>query len=205
MSLTTDHRQSANTTELMYGHRAREVGAIADDNVAPLHGVPLQQRLLELGLRVDLVVFSAGEASKSRRTKQQLEDRLFELGAGRDAAILAVGGGVTGDLAGFVAATWHRGIPVIQVPTSLIAMADAALANEDAATRRALASAAARQGHVRVLRRVVELLMDEDADVRAEAFSVFLQHRTEPIEGYDPRGGEAERRAIYERVKRSLE
>jgi 3-dehydroquinate synthase len=100
---------------------------IADDNVAPLHGAPLQQRLVERGLRVDLVVFSAGEASKSRRTKQQLEDRLFELGAGRDAAILAVGGGVTGDLAGFIAATWHRGIPVIQVPTSLIAMADAAL------------------------------------------------------------------------------
>ena len=82
---------------------------------------------------------------------------------------------------------------------------DAALASGDAATRKALASAAARQGHVQVLRRVVELLMDEDADVRAEAFSVFLQHRADVIEGYDPRGGEAEREAVYERVKRSLE
>jgi 3-dehydroquinate synthase len=100
---------------------------ISDDNVAPLHGAPLQQRLIRQGLRVDRVEFSAGEASKSRRTKQQIEDRLFELGVGRDAAFLAVGGGVTGDLAGFIAATWHRGVPVIQVPTSLIAMADAAL------------------------------------------------------------------------------
>jgi 3-dehydroquinate synthase len=61
-----------------------------------------------------------------------LEDRLFELGADRDSAILAVGGGVTGDLAGFVAATWHRGIPVVQVPTSLLAMVDAAIGGKTA-------------------------------------------------------------------------
>jgi 3-dehydroquinate synthase len=113
--------------ELTEAPPASRLIMISDDNVAPLHGAPLQQRLVERGLRVDLVEFPAGEGSKARRTKQQLEDRLFELGADRDTAILAVGGGVTGDLAGFVAATWHRGIPVVQVPTSLISMADAAL------------------------------------------------------------------------------
>jgi 3-dehydroquinate synthase len=57
---------------------------------------------------------------------------LLSLGAGRDSALVAVGGGVTGDLAGFVAATWHRGIPVVQVPTSLLSMADAALGGKTA-------------------------------------------------------------------------
>jgi 3-dehydroquinate synthase len=79
-----------------------------------------------------LIRFPAGETHKTRRTKQELEDRLAEIGAGRDAALVAVGGGVTGDLAGFVAATWHRGIPVVQVPTTLLAMADAALGGKTA-------------------------------------------------------------------------
>jgi 3-dehydroquinate synthase len=100
---------------------------VSDSNVAPLHAEPLARRLRRLGLRVELVCFPAGEASKTRETKAAIEDRLAELGAGRDAAIVAVGGGVTTDLAGFVAATWNRGVPVVQVPTSLVAMVDAAL------------------------------------------------------------------------------
>jgi 3-dehydroquinate synthase len=100
---------------------------ISDSNVSPLHARPLRRRLRDGGARADLLVFPAGEASKNRETKSRLEDRLASSGVGRDAVIVAVGGGVTGDLAGFTAATWHRGIPVIQVPTSLLAMADAAI------------------------------------------------------------------------------
>ncbi len=70
--------------------------------------------------------------AKTRATKQRIEDRLFTLGAGRDSAILALGGGVTGDLAGFVAATWHRGIPLVQIPTTLLAMVDAAIGGKTA-------------------------------------------------------------------------
>ena len=98
---------------------------ISDSNVAPLYGEPLQRRLGSI--ETHLLTFPAGEAHKTRETKAELEDRLQLLGVGRDAAMVAVGGGVTGDLAGFTAATWHRGIPVIQVPTTLLAMADAAL------------------------------------------------------------------------------
>jgi 3-dehydroquinate synthetase len=69
----------------------------------------------------------AGEASKTREQWSKLTDWLLAEGAGRDTAVIALGGGVVGDLAGFVAATYMRGIPVIQVPTSLLAMVDASI------------------------------------------------------------------------------
>jgi len=69
----------------------------------------------------------AGEQSKSRDQWARLTDWLLEDGAGRDTAVIALGGGVVGDLAGFVAATYLRGVPVIQVPTTLLAMVDAAI------------------------------------------------------------------------------
>ena len=105
---------------------------VSDTRVGPLHAAPLVARARERGLAAELILFGEGEPSKTRETKAALEDRLLARGAGRDAAIVAVGGGVTGDLAGFLAATWHRGIPVVQVPTSLLAMADAALGGKTA-------------------------------------------------------------------------
>lgn len=100
---------------------------VSDSNVAPLHGRPLVERLRRRGLRAELVAFPAGEPHKTRETKASIEDALAELGADRSTRLVALGGGVTGDLAGFVAATWLRGIEVAQAPTSLLAMADAAL------------------------------------------------------------------------------
>jgi len=105
---------------------------VADSNVAAIHARPLLGRLRERGLSAELLQFPAGEASKTRQTKIMLEDALFRASVGRDAALIAVGGGVTGDLAGFVAATWQRGIPVVQVPTSLLSMVDAALGGKTA-------------------------------------------------------------------------
>lgn len=72
-------------------------------------------------------VFPAGERHKTRETWAALTDDLLAAGHGRDSALLALGGGVAGDLGGFVAATYLRGIPVVQVPTSLLAMVDAAV------------------------------------------------------------------------------
>ncbi len=69
----------------------------------------------------------SGETSKSRAEWLRLSDALLEWGAGRDTTVVAIGGGVTGDLAGFVAATLHRGVPVVQVPTTLLAMVDSAV------------------------------------------------------------------------------
>ena len=111
--------------------RARPLGVryalITDHTVRPLHAEVLASALLDVGLVVDVLEFSAGEVHKTRETKADLEDRMVELGIGRDGAVIAVGGGVVGDLAGFVAATYHRGIPYLQVPTTLLAMVDAAI------------------------------------------------------------------------------
>jgi 3-dehydroquinate synthase len=76
--------------------------------------------------------FPAGEPSKSRETWARLTDQLFELGADRGSAIVSLGGGVAGDLAGFVAATYMRGIPYVQVPTTLLAMVDASVGGKTA-------------------------------------------------------------------------
>jgi 3-dehydroquinate synthase len=95
---------------------------IADDNVAPLHAAPIAA-----ALGADLLTFPAGESSKVRAQWAALSDELLERQLGRDTVVVAVGGGVCGDLAGFVAATYLRGVPVVQVPTSLVAMIDAAI------------------------------------------------------------------------------
>jgi 3-dehydroquinate synthase len=73
------------------------------------------------------LVVPAGEQSKSRAQWAALSDQLLDRGFGRDSAIVALGGGVIGDLAGFVAATYLRGIPCLQVPTTLLAMLDASV------------------------------------------------------------------------------
>jgi 3-dehydroquinate synthase len=75
----------------------------------------------------DVLAIPAGETSKTRGSWGWITDQLIERGFGRDSAVVALGGGVIGDLAGFVAATYMRGIPIIHVPTSLLAMIDASI------------------------------------------------------------------------------
>jgi 3-dehydroquinate synthase len=100
---------------------------ITDSNLENTLGKMLQETLLARGLSVEMLVFPAGEAHKTRETKAQLEDQLLKKKYGRDTCIIALGGGVVTDLAGFVAATYCRGIPVIYVPTTLLAMVDASI------------------------------------------------------------------------------
>ncbi|MDP1892488.1 MAG: 3-dehydroquinate synthase [Gemmatimonadaceae bacterium] len=95
---------------------------VTDANVAPLHAAPIAA-----ALGADMLTFAAGEASKVRAQWAALTDELLARQLGRDTVVVAVGGGVCGDLAGFVAATYLRGVPVVQVPTSLVAMIDAAI------------------------------------------------------------------------------
>jgi len=96
----------------------RRLAIIADQNVAGCVSVPVDAPVL---------TFPAGEPSKTRDTWGRLTDELLARRFGRDSAIIGLGGGVTGDLAGFVAATYLRGVPVLQVPTSLLAMLDASV------------------------------------------------------------------------------
>ena len=87
-----------------------------------------------LGIAIDAKVlsFPAGEQSKTRETKAHLEDQLLQQHYGRDTVIIAVGGGIVTDMAGFVAATYCRGVDLISIPTTLLAMVDAAVGGKTA-------------------------------------------------------------------------
>lgn len=100
---------------------------VSDENVGPLHAGAVSASLARAGLGGGLHTVPAGEEEKTRARWGAVTDALFELGVGRDGGVVAVGGGVVGDLAGFVAATFMRGIPVVQVPTSTLAMIDASV------------------------------------------------------------------------------
>lgn len=105
----------------------KKVALICDDSVADLHGQSLFNVLKKSGLEVFLFVFPHGEKHKTRKTKEYLEDQMLAQKLGRDTIIIALGGGVTCDIAGFVAATYCRGLPWISIPTTLLGMVDAAI------------------------------------------------------------------------------
>ncbi|EQC28678.1 hypothetical protein SDRG_13554 [Saprolegnia diclina VS20] len=97
---------------------------ISDSNVAPLYAKTLLAGFTD---RVELYVIPAGEASKCRRMKQTIEDFMLAKRFHRDCCVVALGGGVVGDLAGYVAATYMRGVPFVQIPTSLLACVDSSI------------------------------------------------------------------------------
>ncbi|PKB63790.1 MAG: 3-dehydroquinate synthase [SAR202 cluster bacterium Io17-Chloro-G2] len=105
---------------------------ITDSNVMNPYGRRVQRALEKSGISAHCFVVPAGETSKSFQLAQAIYDWLVGLKAERGQAIIAVGGGVPGDLGGFVAATYLRGVPFIQVPTSMAAMADASIGGKTA-------------------------------------------------------------------------
>lgn len=102
----------------------RRVAMIADGSVEDLYR---NGRLGTASWSGETLTFAAGERSKTRDSWARLTDTLMERGFGRDTALIALGGGVAGDLTGFVAATYMRGVPYLQVPTTLLAMLDASV------------------------------------------------------------------------------
>lgn len=100
---------------------------VTDGNVMGLWGEEVQSRLTAAGIEVVTVSFPAGEAHKTRDTWAAVTDALVEARLGRDSCVVALGGGVVGDVAGFVAATYLRGVPLIHVPTTTLAMIDASV------------------------------------------------------------------------------
>lgn len=105
---------------------------ITDSNVKDLYAKSICEKMLRAGFKVDLFVFDAGEKSKTRETKARIEDAMLAKGYRRDCCILAIGGGVVTDLAGFVAGTYGRGVPFINYATSLLAAADASVGGKTA-------------------------------------------------------------------------
>ncbi|HIK94108.1 MAG TPA: 3-dehydroquinate synthase [Planctomycetes bacterium] len=100
---------------------------VTDTNVLQPHANAVKSALSDAGAEVQVVCVKAGEASKSLAEASDLYDELVDFRADRKTVVLAVGGGVVGDLAGFVAATYARGLLFVQVPTTLLAMVDSSV------------------------------------------------------------------------------
>ena len=112
---------AAEVNRLGASHR---VAVITDEWVGPLYAARVAE---PFGGRAMIFTLPSGEEHKTRQTWARLTDEMLEAGFGRDTVVIALGGGVVGDVAGFVAATYMRGLPVVQVPTTLLAMVDASV------------------------------------------------------------------------------
>ena len=107
--------------------KASKYAIITDTNVEKLHAIELQKRLSEKGLTSNIFTFPAGEKNKTIVQCTNVIDKMSQLGYARDSYILALGGGVVGDMAGFIAAIFNRGVPYIQIPTTVLSQADSAV------------------------------------------------------------------------------
>ncbi len=110
---------------------ASRFAIIADDCIPALYGEQLQSSLQAAGCEVHQFTFPSGEHFKTRHTKELLENQLFEKGLGRDTCALALGGGAVTDMAGYLAATYCRGIPLVMIPTTLLGMVDASIGGKN--------------------------------------------------------------------------
>jgi 3-dehydroquinate synthase len=100
---------------------------ISDSNVAPLFGNRVSRSLVSAGFRPTLITIPAGEKSKTLAQAGAICDRMIAAGVDRKSFVIGLGGGVIGDISGFVAAIYHRGIPHVQIPTTLLAMVDSSI------------------------------------------------------------------------------
>ncbi len=125
------------------GELARDAGLppgpcaiVTDTNVEKLYGSRAADALVKAGFTPRTIAVNPGETSKSAATLEILYDRMTEAGLERSSVIFALGGGVVGDLAGFAAATYLRGIPIVQVPTTVVAQVDSSLGGKTAINHR---------------------------------------------------------------------
>jgi len=106
---------------------AKRYGIVADDNVADLFGDRLLASLRKSNIQGDIITFPRGEESKNLATIAELSSNLARRGFDRKDGLLALGGGVTGDITGFLAACYMRAIPFAQIPTTLLAQVDSSV------------------------------------------------------------------------------
>lgn len=109
------------------GLGARRAAVISDETVAGFHAAGLMESLAAAGFKPTLHTVPAGESSKSMEWVTTLGRELIRAGHDRRSVVVALGGGVVGDLAGFVAAVFYRGIPFVQVPTTIVAQVDSSV------------------------------------------------------------------------------
>jgi len=113
--------------DLQKNKYATRYGVISDEHVAGLYGDSLMQSLASAGIEAELITFPRGEESKNLQTMATLASELAGRGFDRADGLIALGGGVTGDITGFLASIYMRGIPFVQVPTTLLAQVDSSV------------------------------------------------------------------------------
>jgi 3-dehydroquinate synthase len=119
--------------DLVLPHLARRrVAVVTDTNVAPLYLERFSQPLRDAGVEIFSVVLPEGEAEKRWANVETVLGALLERRCGRDTTLVALGGGVVGDMTGFAAAVYQRGVPYIQVPTTLLAQVDSSVGGKTA-------------------------------------------------------------------------
>ncbi|MGH7924081.1 MAG: 3-dehydroquinate synthase [Candidatus Binatus sp.] len=118
------------------GLRAGKCAVVTDATVEKLYTAQVEKALRKSGFAPVVISVAPGEASKALATLELLYDRISAAGLDRSSAIFALGGGVVGDLAGFAAATFLRGLPLVQVPTTVVAQVDSALGGKTAVNHR---------------------------------------------------------------------
>ncbi len=106
---------------------AKRYGVVADDLVADLYGDEVMASLQAAGIAAELLTFPHGEANKTLQTVGDLASRLAQLGFDRQDALIGLGGGVTGDITGFLSSAYMRGISFVQIPTTLLAQVDSSV------------------------------------------------------------------------------
>ena len=108
-------------------HLGQKYALITDSRTAKIHGNNITKFLNKNGIKTEIFSFEAGEKSKTLSTIEELAEQLVSKNFNRKDAIIALGGGVVGDVAGFLASIFLRGIPFVQIPTTLLAMVDSAI------------------------------------------------------------------------------
>jgi len=117
-------RVAADLVKTAIGNR---YAVISDSTVAELYGERLSAKLESAGITAKMFTFAAGEENKTMATVTDLASQLARAGFDRHDAIIALGGGVTGDIAGFLASAYMRGIPFVQIPTTLLSQVDSSV------------------------------------------------------------------------------
>jgi 3-dehydroquinate synthase len=125
-SVSVGHGLSRMLGDLLGPLRGRRIVLVAGRRVFALHGAPVARALGALG-RTTVALVPDGERFKTAATLGRLHDAFLEARLGRDGLVVALGGGVVGDVAGFAAATWMRGVDWVGVPTTLLAMVDSSI------------------------------------------------------------------------------
>ncbi|HBE03121.1 MAG TPA: 3-dehydroquinate synthase [Spirochaetia bacterium] len=113
--------------EIIQTWHFRKTAVIIDSNLHQLYAAAIAENAKKNGCEYKIYTFPAGEESKSREQKAKIEDFLFENHYDRSSCLSAFGGGVAGDLTGFTASTYYRGIPFLQYPTSILACVDSSI------------------------------------------------------------------------------